>query len=36
MPGGHGPMKKGAPAPEGVEGLEAVPFGTPEPKPKRG
>jgi hypothetical protein len=29
-------MKKGAPAPEGVEGLEAVPFGAAEPKPKRG
>jgi len=31
-----GPMKKGGPPPEGVEGLEAVPFGAPEPKPKRG
>lgn len=34
-PGGHGPMKKGA-MPEGIEGLEAVPLGAPEPKPKRG
>jgi ATP-binding cassette subfamily B protein len=31
-----GPMKKGGPAPEGVEGLEAVPFDAPAPKPKRG
>jgi hypothetical protein len=29
-------MKKGGAGPIGVEGFEAVPFGAPEPKPKRG
>jgi ATP-binding cassette subfamily B protein len=31
-----GPMKKGGAGPVDVEGFEAVPFGAPEPKPKRG
>jgi len=37
-PGGPmpGPMKKKGAVPEGIEGLEPVPLGAPEPKPKRG